>query len=41
VVIRFSVENLLDSNYWQAATNDGYVILGAPRTYLVSTTFNF
>lgn len=41
VVVRFSVENLLNSNYWQAATNDGYVILGAPRTYLVSTTFNF
>lgn len=41
VVLRFSVENVLDSNYWQAATNDGYVILGAPRTYLVSTTFNF
>lgn len=41
VVVRFSVENVLDSNYWQAATNDGYVILGAPRTYLVSTTFNF
>jgi iron complex outermembrane receptor protein len=41
VVVRFSVENVLNSNYWQAATNDGYVILSAPRTYLVSTTFNF
>jgi iron complex outermembrane recepter protein len=41
VVVRFSVENVLNSNYWQAATNEGYIILGAPRTYLVSTTFNF
>ena len=41
VVVRFSVENLLDTNYWQASTNEGYVILGAPRTYMVSTTFNF
>jgi iron complex outermembrane receptor protein len=41
VVLRFSVENLLDTNYWQAGTNEKYVILGAPRTYLVSTTFNF
>ncbi|WP_398479062.1 TonB-dependent receptor [Tardiphaga sp.] len=41
IVVRFSVENLLDTNYWQASTNDGYVILAAPRTYMVSTTFNF
>jgi hypothetical protein len=33
VVVSFSVENLLDTNYWQASTNDGYIILGAPRTY--------
>lgn len=41
VVLRFSVENLFDTNYWQAGTNERYVILGAPRTYLASTTFNF
>lgn len=41
IVARFSVENVLDSNYWQGANTDGYVFLGAPRTYLVSTTFNF
>jgi iron complex outermembrane receptor protein len=41
VVVRFSVENLLDTNYWQAATNERYLILAAPRTYLLSTTFNF
>lgn len=41
IVVRFSVENLLDTNYWQASTNDGYIILAAPRTYMVSTTFNF
>ena len=41
VVVRFSIENLLDTNYWMAATNEKYLILAAPRTYLVSTTFNF
>jgi len=41
VVVRFQVENLLDKNYWQAANTSGYLYLGAPRTYLASTTFNF
>ncbi len=41
VVLRFAVENLLDTNYWQGANTNRYVYLGAPRTYLVSTTFNF
>ncbi|ABE64444.1 TonB-dependent siderophore receptor [Nitrobacter hamburgensis X14] len=41
VVVRFQVENLLDNNYWQGANTNRYVFLGAPRTYLLSTTFNF
>ncbi|RZN18818.1 TonB-dependent siderophore receptor [Bradyrhizobium sp. Leo121] len=41
VVVRFQVENLFDKNYWQGANTNRYVYLGAPRTYLVSTTFNF
>lgn len=41
VVVRFQVENLFDKNYWQGANTDRYVYLGAPRTYLLSTTFNF
>lgn len=41
VVVRFQVENLLDTNYWQGANTNRYVHLGAPRTYLLSTTFNF
>ena len=31
VVVRFSVENLLDTNYWQAATNERYLILGRAK----------
>lgn len=41
IVVRFAVENVLNKNYWQGANTDRYVFLGAPRTYLVSTTFNF
>jgi iron complex outermembrane receptor protein len=41
VVIRFAVENVLNKNYWQGANTDRYVFLGAPRSYLLSTTFNF
>ncbi|WP_341704917.1 TonB-dependent receptor [Ferrovibrio sp.] len=41
LVVRFSVENLFNTDYWQGTATDKYVFLGAPRTYLVSTTFNF
>ena len=41
VVVRFQVENVFDKSYWSGANTNRYVYLGAPRTYLVSTTFNF
>ena len=42
VVLRFAVENVFDTAYWnQSYTADGVVTVGAPRTYLASTTFNF
>ncbi|MGN6463820.1 MAG: TonB-dependent siderophore receptor [Pseudolabrys sp.] len=41
VVLRVAVENVLGKNYWQGTQTDRYLYLGAPRTYLVSTTFNF
>jgi iron complex outermembrane receptor protein len=42
VTVRFAVENVLNKSYWNASyTADGVVTVGAPRTYLASTTFNF
>jgi iron complex outermembrane recepter protein len=42
IVVRASVENLFNRSYWAAAySSSGVITLGAPRTYLVSTTFNF
>ncbi|MFH1340999.1 MAG: TonB-dependent siderophore receptor [Pseudomonadota bacterium] len=40
IVIRASVENVFNKAYWASAYS-GVITLGAPRTYLVSTTFNF
>ncbi len=40
IVVRAKVENLLNEAYWASAYS-GVITLGAPRTYLVSTTFNF
>lgn len=40
VVLRATVENLLDTDYWATASRGGYK-LGAPRTVLVSTSFDF
>ena len=42
VTVRFAVENVLNNAYWnQSYTADGVLSVGAPRTYLASTTFNF
>jgi iron complex outermembrane recepter protein len=41
VVLRFSVENVFDQDYWQGTNTDRYIMIGAPRTYMASTTFNF
>jgi iron complex outermembrane receptor protein len=40
IVVRANIENLFNKSYWASAYS-GVVTLGAPRTYLVSTTFNF
>jgi iron complex outermembrane receptor protein len=42
IIIRANIENLFDAAYWTSyRTVSSAVSLGAPRTYLVSTTFNF
>lgn len=42
IVVRANVENVGNNAYWAAAYAGGNVLsLGAPRTYLLSTTFNF
>jgi len=40
VTIRFDVQNVFDRSYW-GSVFFGYIGLGAPRTFLLSTTFNF
>ena len=40
ITIRGNVENVMDTNYWSSA-GGGYLSTGAPRTFLVSTSFNF
>ncbi len=40
VTIRLNVENALNKNYWASAAT-GYLIVGAPRTFLLSTTMSF
>lgn len=40
VVVRFNVENVLGANYWVTG-NNGFVALSQPRTYMLSSTFNF
>ncbi|WDZ96230.1 TonB-dependent receptor [Herbaspirillum sp. WKF16] len=41
VVIRAGIENLLDKNYWAAASSSFGLARGAPRTLIISTTFDF
>lgn len=40
IIFRASVENVFDKSYW-ASTNGGRLTIGAPRTFLLSTTFEF
>lgn len=40
ITLRVSVENVADLRYW-AATGRGFLTPGAPRTYLLSATFDF
>jgi iron complex outermembrane receptor protein len=42
IVVRANVENVFNEAYWNSyRTVSSAVSLGAPRTYLLSTTFNF
>jgi len=42
VTIRANIENLFDKNYWSSTGSSfSYLGLGAPRTFLLSTTFDF
>ncbi len=40
VVLRAGIENVTGARYWQAA-GENFLGLGAPRTYLLSTSFSF
>jgi iron complex outermembrane receptor protein len=40
IVVRANIENVFNEAYWASAYS-GVITLAAPRTYLVSTTFNF
>jgi iron complex outermembrane receptor protein len=42
VTLRATVENVLDDSYWESTAGlEGVDILGAPRTFLVSTSIDF
>lgn len=41
MTLRANVTNLLDHSYWSGAANDTFATLSAPRTVLLSATFNF
>lgn len=40
VTFRLTVQNIMNKGYWASATG-GYLTQGAPRTFLVSATFDF
>ncbi|MCB1393487.1 TonB-dependent receptor [Nitrobacter sp.] len=40
IIVRASIRNVLDRNYW-ATSNTWYMNLSEPRTFLLSTTFQF
>jgi iron complex outermembrane receptor protein len=41
VAIRFNIDNVLDTTYWAGGGGATSLILGAPRTFRLSTTFDF
>jgi iron complex outermembrane receptor protein len=44
ITIRGQIENLADRNYWASAggfPGSGYLVLGAPRTFVVSASLDF
>lgn len=40
IIVRFNVENVFNKNYWVTGYN-GFVMPSQPRTYMLSSTFNF
>ncbi len=40
IILRANIENLLNKSCWASASS-GVITVGAPRTYLVLSTFNF
>ncbi len=40
ITVRFNVDNVFDQDYW-SGTNTRYIQLGAPRTFRLSTSFQF
>lgn len=41
ITIRFNVDNVLDTTYWAGGGGATSLLLGAPRTFRLSTSFNF
>lgn len=41
ITLRASIENVFDKSYWAAASSSFGLARGAPRTFLLSTTFDF
>jgi len=41
ITIRFNVENLFDANYWSTSFVGLFLVEGAPRRFMLSTSFQF
>jgi iron complex outermembrane receptor protein len=41
VTVRAGVENVFDKSYWSAVSTNYGLARGAPRTFLLSATFDF
>jgi iron complex outermembrane receptor protein len=41
ITLRLAVENVANNAFWMTSSADRQIYLGAPRTYLASTTFRF
>lgn len=41
ITIRFNVDNVAGKNYWKNGFSNGFLSLGDPRTYRLSSTFTF
>ena len=41
VTLRANIQNVADRNYWASVGGSGYLVLGAPRTFMLSATIDF